>query len=753
MKNCHSIEKQLTAYLHGELNEAQYEDVHAHLEDCASCRIALEAQRATLDLLGEALDGAPVPENICVHCAAPKPVRVHKLTWNTALHNRDFLAGMGTAAIACLFFMLVLWLSPRVREVYIAQTQLGEGGRARMELGSPTLPAVTHPEDVSPYVREYVADVDTDRSVPIDLPTVVVKPHEGRGIDENVAIEELIAALAEDPEASPDLSFPTFPDGKENPVLGQVKPPTANLTNQIASRVDALEREVPKKSAPPPVMPAPVECDRMQVAGDCFGAPVQCSGAGFAVGAPVMENTEQYDAIVEGGFKASLDQPLSTFSIDVDRASYANVRRFLNDGQLPPPDAVRIEELINYFSYDYPAPDGVDPFSVNMELAACPWNAEHQLVLIGLQGQKIATENLPPNNLTFLLDVSGSMNSSDKLPLLKAAMRLLVDQLRPQDRVSIVVYAGAAGIVLEPTANKSAILAAIEKLDAGGSTAGGAGIELAYKTAQEAFIDGGNNRVVLATDGDFNVGVSSDEGLVKLIEEKRESGIFLSVLGFGTGNLKDSKMEKLANKGNGNYAYIDDVLEAKKVLVTEMGGTLVTIAKDVKIQVEFNPAEVKSYRLVGYENRMLNKEDFADDTKDAGELGAGHTVTALYELVPATSTETVPAVGELKYQTNALNPSDELMTVKLRYKAPDGDTSKLLSHAVKSTGIQKAPSQNLRFAAAVAEFGQLLRDSEHKGTSSYASVLKRAREAKGVDLEGYRAEFIRLVEKAALLEQ
>ena len=465
-------------------------------------------------------------------------------------------------------------------------------------------------------------------------------------------------------------------------------------------------------------------------------------------------NTEQYDKIAEPGFKTALDNPLSTFSIDVDTASYANMRRFVNDGTLPPPDAVRIEEMINYFSYDYPQPQGEDPFSVSMELAACPWNTDHQLALIGLQGQKVELGELPPNNLVFLLDVSGSMGSPNKLPLLKSAMQLLADQLRPEDKVSIVVYAGAAGLVLEPTNDKADILEAIEQLNAGGSTAGGAGIKLAYEVAKDNFIEQGNNRVILATDGDFNVGVSSDGALVRLIEKKRETGIFLTVLGFGTGNLKDSKMEKLADKGNGNYAYIDDILEAKKVLVSEMGGTLLTIAKDVKIQVEFNPAQVKAYRLVGYENRMLANEDFDNDKKDAGELGAGHTVTALYEIIPATSAEPVYSAGTLVYQKSEVIPSDDLMTVKLRYKQPDGETSKLITQSVKAGDIQAgAISANLRFASSVAEFGLLLRDSEFKGSASYEEVVQCAKAAKGKDEEGYRAEFIRLVEKAELLDR
>ncbi|MBN2686070.1 MAG: VWA domain-containing protein [Pontiellaceae bacterium] len=463
-------------------------------------------------------------------------------------------------------------------------------------------------------------------------------------------------------------------------------------------------------------------------------------------------NTEQYDEVEELGFRAVLDHPLSTLSIDVDTASYANVRRFINEGRLPPPDAVRIEEMINYFSYDYPEPVGVDPFSINMELSKCPWNKDHRLALIGLQGKSVNLEDLPPNNLVFLLDVSGSMNTADKLPLLKSAMRMLVDELRLEDRVSIVVYAGASGLILKPTSDKEAILEAINQLSAGGSTAGGAGIELAYKTAEKYFIEGGNNRVILATDGDFNVGVSSDGALVRLIEKKRESGVYLSVLGFGTGNIKDSKMEKLADKGNGNYAYIDSQLEAKKVLVNELGATLLTIAKDVKVQVEFNPSVVKAYRLIGYENRMLAAEDFDNDQKDEGELGAGHSVTALYELIPAGSDEEVASAGELAYQSRNVLSSDDLMTVKFRYKQPDSDVSQLLVCSVKAQQLDGGyASDNLRFAGAVAEFGLILRDSKFKGDAALESVLQQAEISKGADVQGYRSGFIELVKRAAEL--
>ena len=472
-----------------------------------------------------------------------------------------------------------------------------------------------------------------------------------------------------------------------------------------------------------------------------------------------VHNTEQYDRIYENPFKAALKEPLSTFSIDVDTASYSNSRRFISQNhRLPPKDAVRVEEWINYFRYDYPNPRGKHPFSITTELSQCPWNKGHRLMMIGMQGMKVDAGQLPPMNLVFLMDVSGSMSSPNKLPLLKRSFHLLVDEMRPQDKVSMVVYAGAAGMVLPPTSGKKkgAIMAALERLSSGGSTAGGAGIKLAYQVAGDNFIKGGNNRIILATDGDFNVGQSSDSELVRLIEQKRKRGIFLTVLGFGMGNYKDSKMEKLADKGNGNYAYIDSILEAKKVLVTEMGATLLTIAKDVKIQVEFNPAKVKAYRLIGYENRMLRAQDFNDDKKDAGELGSGHNVTAIYEIIPAGSKEKVPGVDELKYQktsiSDAARASGELATVKLRYKPPRKSKSILLKRPLKdSTGHWSTASINLRWATAVAEAALLLRGSKHKGTASWESLLGRAREAQGKDPYGYRAEFIQLMKAAEQL--
>jgi Ca-activated chloride channel homolog len=465
-------------------------------------------------------------------------------------------------------------------------------------------------------------------------------------------------------------------------------------------------------------------------------------------------NTENFNVIDENPFLRPTTSPLSTFSIDVDTASYSKMRQFINNGTVPPKDAVRLEELVNYFPYRYPQPDRNQPFSVTTDVTQAPWNPQHKLVRIGLKGKQI--EPAPPSNLVFLIDVSGSMSGPGRLPLVQRSLCLLTQQLKAQDRVTLVVYAGSAGVVLSPTPGdqKAKILEAIVNLRAGGSTAGGQGIELAYKKAEESFIKGGNNRVILATDGDFNVGVSSDAELVRMIEQRRDRGIFLTVLGFGMGNYKDGRMEQLADKGNGNYAYIDTFSEAKKVLVNDLRGTLFTIAKDVKIQVEMNPAKVQAYRLIGYENRALRDQDFNDDRKDAGEIGAGHTVTALYEIIPPGVTPDVklPDIDGLKYQkpqeTSIPGDSNELMQVKLRYKEPTGNSSELMSRSVGDRVIPlEQTSEDLRFASSVVMFGMLMRDSEFKGKTSLESVLRLAEQGKGGDAEGYREEFIALVKK------
>ena len=466
--------------------------------------------------------------------------------------------------------------------------------------------------------------------------------------------------------------------------------------------------------------------------------------------------SEAYKKIKENEFEHVSFSPLSTFSIDVDKASYSNIRRFINNGQKVPADAVKIEEMINYFNYQYEQPIDEHPFSIQTEVASCPWDEDAKIVKIGLQGKNLSTDEIPASNLVFLIDVSGSMDSPNKLPLLKSAFKLLVNQLREKDRVSIVVYAGAAGIVLEPTSgsNKQKINEAIDNLRAGGSTAGGAGIKLAYNIAQKNFKRNGNNRVILATDGDFNIGVSSDQGLEDLITEKRKSGVFLTVLGFGMGNYKDSKLEILADKGNGNHAYIDTMQEANRVLGTEFGGTLYTIAKDVKIQVEFNPSKVEAYRLIGYENRLLEDKDFKDDTKDAGELGSNHTVTALYEIIPkGNKSKFLKGIDELKYSnkesTNTYN--DELLTVKFRYKKPKEENSIKMVHVVKDISTEfKNASTDLKFASAVALFGMKLRQSEYTENVNYDDIIAIANESKGIDEYGFRSEFVRLVKMAHL---
>lgn len=465
------------------------------------------------------------------------------------------------------------------------------------------------------------------------------------------------------------------------------------------------------------------------------------------------ENDEDYGMLVENLFESPKTAPLSTFSIDVDNASYTNIRRFINSGQKVPKDAVRVEEMVNFFKYQYPQPKDEHPFSINTEYTECPWNKDSRLVRIGLQGKILPTDNLPASNLVFLIDVSGSMSDANKLPLVKESLKVLINQLRDEDRISIVVYAGAAGLVLPSTPGnqKQTIIDALDKLQSGGSTAGGAGIQLAYKTAADNFIKGGNNRVILATDGDFNVGASSDSDMQTLIEEKRKSGVFLTCLGYGMGNYKDSKMEILADKGNGNYAYIDNIQEANRFLGKEFKGSMFAIAKDVKIQIEFNPSKVASYRLIGYENRKLNPEDFQNDAIDAGELGSGHTVTALYEVIPVgVKSKFYNEPSDLKYTTNKESDTkfhNELATVKFRYKKPDGDNSTEMVKVIDDRATQMARSSNdLKFSSAVAWFGLKLRDSKFVSNKSMSDIKKLANEGLSYDDQGYRAEFIRLIE-------
>lgn len=487
--------------------------------------------------------------------------------------------------------------------------------------------------------------------------------------------------------------------------------------------------------------------------GNPNGQPVSCDSTEPEIIEETEFNTEEYSKISENTFQEAVQNPLSTFSIDVDNASYSNVRRYLTEGQLPPADAVRIEEMINYFDYNYPQPVGEHPFSIYNEVAACPWNKDHLLVHIGLQGKSIDYENLKPSNLVFLIDVSGSMDEPNKLPLVKKSMKILVENLNARDKVAMVVYAGNAGLVLPSTSaeDKDEILEAIDDLEAGGSTAGGAGLQLAYNIAKQNLLKEGNNRVILCTDGDFNVGISSTSELVSLIEEKRKEDIYLTICGYGMGNYKDGRLEEISNAGNGNYFYIDNNKEAEKVFSKELRANLFTIAKDVKIQVEFNPQTVEAYRLIGYENRVLAAEDFNDDQKDAGELGAGHTVTALYEIVPKGKPYPGGKVDKLKYQQKSSSPDandKDLLTVKLRYKPIKSENSNLLSEIITIDEITGKPSADFRFSAAVAEFGMLLRNSEHKGSSSFDQAKELAEET-NTDQE--MEEMLELIEKAERL--
>ena len=495
------------------------------------------------------------------------------------------------------------------------------------------------------------------------------------------------------------------------------------------------------------VMPAKVKAEYITEPSQIYG---NTNTVNINPPLPSTPNQEDYEVFVENQFETPKNAPLSTFSIDVDNASYTNIRRFINNGQAVPKDAVRIEEMMNFFKYNYPQPKDNHPFSINTEYSNCPWNSKHQLLKIGLQGKNIPTENLPASNLVFLIDVSGSMSDPNKLPLLKQSMKILVNELRKEDKVAMVVYAGAAGLVLPPTSGdqKQTIIDALDNLNAGGSTAGGAGIELAYKTAIANFIKGGNNRVILATDGDFNVGTSSNKDMETLIEEKRKSGIFLTCLGYGMGNYKDSKMEILANKGNGNYAYIDNIQEANRFLGKEFKGSMFAIAKDVKIQIEFNPKHVQAYRLIGYENRKLRPEDFKNDAIDAGELGSGHTVTALYEIIP-TGIESDYSIPDLKYTqaANTANYSNELATIKFRYKKPDGEKSiEMIQTIEDKTKSLATTSEDFKFSAAVAWFGLKLRDSKLVTDKESKSILRLSKQALSKDPEGYKAEFVRLVE-------
>ena len=752
-----------TAYVLGELDDQERAAFERELESSPDAEEILEDIRDTVGLLRE---GYASEEQVYLSAEQRQTVEAEAAPQVTAGSSRMAWAA-GLAAAAVVLMGLVTIMTPSLL-------------RSRQAAGPPPF-ALNTPLPEGP----------TERA---PAPRLVV-----RNPNEQVPPPDTTAILVEPTSSEDPQSVPT----EEPSAAGNAGPAAPIAADRDSGVVEFAQLQ--KQSAPPPAPGAPpaqgIRTEELYQLRETYVAavsntaepkaglagelrtralPIQrLAGQGFAALSDDADspsgmrrdirpdlprrdrfNTEEYDRIVDNPFVPVSQDPLATFSIDVDTAAYANVRRFLNQRMLPPPDAVRIEEMVNYFTYDYAGPTGEHPVRVHAEVAAAPWNPQHRLLRLGIKGREIPPEERAASNLVFLIDVSGSMRDRNKLELLKDGMKLLVEQLTENDRVAIVVYAGASGIVLPSTTGdkKEVVIRALNRLSAGGSTNGGAGIELAYNTAVRNFIEGGTNRVILATDGDFNVGVTNNGALTRLIEEKAKSGVFLSVLGFGTGNYNDAGMESIADKGNGNYAYIDTIKEARKVLVQEMGSTLITIAKDVKIQIEFNPAEVNAYRLIGYENRVLEHQDFNDETKDAGEIGSGHTVTALFEIVPAGVAISLPGVDPLKYQTPTSTTgsagSGELLTMKIRYKQPDGDTSKLMEVPVvdRQTRLTDA-SDDYRFATAVAGFGMLLRNSPHKGSVTFDDVIRMAEASKGADAEGYRAEFIELVRRARAISE
>lgn len=752
----------LTAYALGELDAAEHVAVEAAIKNDPAAQAAVAQIRALSGDLSAALAKEPLP-----FVVPPPQVKDAPPTAREAYHPRKFLRLpfylVGSLAAACVVGVFVLQdRELKLKDVKLAQLKAEAVQQRKLAAEMAKLDAIS---------RGLIeVELKKDGDDVVHLPSLADK-------------------------AKPDAKDEMYPDlvqlekmnvegqrqGSATAVVVQ-QPRTITFDNSLGSLADnnigAVAQNVPQTKANPIVgsahprtvaAPSPSVIGPLLVAGEMSRSRAprsepssESAPAGVVVGSAKPFNTETYDQIVDNDYLVAKDNALSTFSIDVDTAAYSNLRRFLNLGRRPPRDAVRIEEMVNYFPYNYTAPKDDKPFATTMEVASAPWNPKHRLVRIGLKGRELSETERPALNLVFLLDVSGSMNELNKLPLVKESMRILVEKLKPTDRVAIAVYAGASGLALPstPISQKQEILDAIEALRPGGSTNGAMGIQLAYDIAKANFIKDGANRVVLCTDGDFNVGVTNQGDLIRLVEEKAKSGVFLTALGFGMNNYKDSTLEKLADKGNGNYGYVDNLAEAKKLLADQLSGTLVTIAKDVKIQVEFNPAKVQSYRLIGYENRMLKKEDFNNDKIDAGEIGAGHTVTALYEIVPVgvESPTNLPAVDPLKYQTATAkesaklakaDASPELLTLKLRYKTPTSEESSRLEFPLIDSGeVFAEASKDFKFAAAVAGFGMLLRESPHKGTTSFDSVHGWAESGLGEDSNGYRREFMELVRKA-----
>ena len=745
----------LTAFVLGELeDEQERNEIEKALEHSEALRREVEEIQETAALVATELEREPSfglspehQERIEAELPASSPPRTFPLRvkWG--------MAG-GLAAAACVIFAIVI-STPELH-------QTGADPQILAELPSPATDAPA--SEVSAVERqldderaiEAVETADKESLRAEDSPQIAGQTgmdnesFRKRESEKSDGLGTLLVLTDESDPQEPKVASVERDNVMVGGSLGQASQMTGGAGAPMNQRAQDAENR-PTAPAQTLALVAPGRTPRSRSEANYMALPdsrpVDIAGPAF--------NREGYDRITDNPFLSVSENPLSTFSIDVDTASYSNLRRFLDSGTLPPRDAVRIEEMINYFSYDYPDPESEQPFSFHTEVAQAPWRPEHRLLKIGLKGREVAWEQRPSSNLVFLLDVSGSMAPANKLPLLKSALRLLLERLGENDRVALVVYAGASGLVLPSTSadHKQPILAALDRLEAGGSTHGSSGIQLAYETAVAHFIPGGINRVILATDGDFNVGLTDQGSLTRLIQEKAQSGVFLSVLGFGMGNYQDSTLEKLADQGNGNYAYIDTMQEARKVLVEEIHSTLLTLAQDVKIQIEFNPLEVEAYRLVGYENRLLAPEDFNDDSKDAGEIGAGHTVTALYEIVPAGRPAPVGSVDALRYQrrteTTEQATTGEMLTLKLRYKNPQATRSELLESVVRDSGREYArASEDFKFAAAVAAFGMLLRESPHQGTTTLESVLELAQEGRGPDAHGYRSEFLELVRKA-----
>lgn len=784
----HPDDPRLTAYALGELDEGERVEIERQLAGNAECQAYVAELRQLAGQITGSLTQEPVVEltavqHTAIEAAAVEvvlPTAVNRQRRRTALIR--FSAGVAAMVmIASTALYLSQTPSPQLTPAQPMAAKSGTQAWYSRDDAAVAFDTVEWREDaegsnsetgnVMSGVTRSISGSSAPASAGPPVPAVRLREFDmpaleqlGNDLGEAEVTGEVGAPTASKSEAASAKKGKyksTGPSKKfysSDRQMAQLLEQRANLPQQVRSSPASGPQYAEARVLNPE--PKPTQLARRELQDQTPNRPI------VPVAKPASESAptggEAYESPTDNPFLGAQQNPLSTFSIDVDTASYANTRRFLTQGQLPPPAAVRLEELLNYFSYDYPQPNGDVPFSVNMEVATCPWNGAHHLLRVGLRGKEIKRTERPVSNLVFLLDVSGSMHEPNKLPLVKTGMQMLVDNLSENDRVAIVVYAGASGLVLDSTTadKKQTILTAIENLQAGGSTNGGAGIELAYRLAAQHFIKGGTNRVILCTDGDFNVGTTSRDDLVRLVTEKAKTGVFLSVLGFGMGNLKDAMLEQIADRGNGNYAYIDSLLEAKKVLVDQLSGTLVTIAKDVKIQIEFNPIHIASYRLLGYENRLLAAKDFHDDTKDAGEVGAGHTVTALYELVPAGAAND-PRVDPLKYQPNPAAPAPasapgavahEMLTLKLRYKQPDADTSRLLDIPLANRVVKFGQaSADFKWATAVASFGMILRHSPHRGESTLPAVLEMAEAAKGEDASGYRAEFIQLVRQAQSL--